>query len=182
MRTTQCNISSIRRRYISCLTVSILLLVSQVTHSLTPLSRPSLSRLTTRQSTLLYTKNKDSQQDEVVETLSQSQLDRRNLVINTLAGGLIVASGVASAYLFQQTLYTPPGFTRLPSTQFIAAIDSPTASQGVSAKDWGLWKLDPGPRGVHLRDYERLIASQDNAAPLGWKFNPQDWWVEEHGE
>lgn len=38
-----------------------------------------------------------------------------------------------------------------------------------------------GPRGVYLKDYERRLAKNDNVAPAGWKFNPQDWWVEEHG-
>ena len=31
-----------------------------------------------------------------------------------------------------------------------------------------------------LADYARLQA-HDGVAPAGWKFDPQDWWLEEHG-
>eukprot|EP00585_Thalassiosira_rotula_P002000 CAMPEP_0196143000 /NCGR_PEP_ID=MMETSP0910-20130528/12559_1 /TAXON_ID=49265 /ORGANISM="Thalassiosira rotula, Strain GSO102" /LENGTH=264 /DNA_ID=CAMNT_0041404385 /DNA_START=35 /DNA_END=829 /DNA_ORIENTATION=- len=72
---------------------------------------------------------------------------------------------------------------RYPSIRFISALGDPTASSGDSgAESWGLWRDDPGPRGVYLRDYDRRIGSNDDlAAPAGWKFDPSDWWVEEHG-
>mmetsp|Transcript_8374 Transcript_8374/g.13571 ORF Transcript_8374/g.13571 Transcript_8374/m.13571 type:complete len:184 (-) Transcript_8374:93-644(-) len=57
----------------------------------------------------------------------------------------------------------------------------PKASSGSSAETWGLWRDDPGPRGVYLRDYDRSLGANDNVAPAGWKFDPTDWWVEEHG-
>ena len=57
----------------------------------------------------------------------------------------------------------------------------PKASSGDGAEDWGLWRDDPGPRGVYLRDYDRRVLSNGNVAPAGWTFNPSDWWVEEHG-
>jgi hypothetical protein len=42
--------------------------------------------------------------------------------------------------------------------------------------------LDPGPRGVWLRDYSQELATlNDRRAPAGWTFNPNDWWLEEHG-
>lgn len=69
-------------------------------------------------------------------------------------------------------------------TQFIAAIADPKASSGNTARDWGLWTADPGPRGVFLRDYEKDIRSSgrnNNTAPVGWSFDPNDWWLEEHG-
>ena len=34
------------------------------------------------------------------------------------------------------------------STQFIAALGDPGATSGSGAQSWGLWPLDPGPRGV----------------------------------
>jgi hypothetical protein len=34
---------------------------------------------------------------------------------------------------------------------------------------------------VYLRDYDRRLLSNDNVAPAGWRFDPTDWWVEEHG-
>ena len=36
------------------------------------------------------------------------------------------------------------------STQFIAALGDPGATSGSGAQSWGLWTLDPGPRGVAL--------------------------------
>ena len=70
-------------------------------------------------------------------------------------------------------------------TQFIAAAIDPVhgegmqASSGTGAGDWGIWRVDPGPRGVQLRDYERKLGG--GVAPRGWKFDKQDWWLEEHG-
>lgn len=107
---------------------------------------------------------------------------RRDLIYNTIAVGLIGASGVASLSLFQTSVYTPKGFTRLPRTQFIAALGDPKSSSGTNAKEWGVWSLDPGPRGVWLKDYQKSLANQpDQRAPAGWTFNPNDWWLEEHG-
>lgn len=57
----------------------------------------------------------------------------------------------------------------------------PKATSGDGAETWGLWRDDPGPRGVHLRDYDRRVLSNGNVAPAGWTFDPTDWWVEEHG-
>ena len=34
---------------------------------------------------------------------------------------------------------------------------------------------------MKLMDFEKRIADNDNVAPAGWKFDPSDWWVEEHG-
>jgi hypothetical protein len=70
-------------------------------------------------------------------------------------------------------------FTRIPP-QFIAALGDPGASSGTGAQAWGLWRLDPGPRGVPLIRYERL-QEVGGAAPAGWKFDRSDWWLEEHG-
>lgn len=114
---------------------------------------------------------------------STSSLPRREMLINTLALGLLAASGVASTRLFRDTLYAPPGFQRLATTQFIAALGDPKASSGYNAsKEWGVWSVDPGPRGVWLRDYESNLQQHNNVAPIyGWTFNPNDWWLEEHG-
>ena len=43
-------------------------------------------------------------------------------------------------------------FKRLSPIQFIAAKGDPDASSGTGAEKWGLWREDPGPRGVYLRD------------------------------
>jgi len=70
-------------------------------------------------------------------------------------------------------------WTRIP-VQFIAALGDPGASSGAGADHWGLWRQDPGPRGVRLSNYENLKAA-DGLAPAGWRFEPTDWWLEEHG-
>jgi hypothetical protein len=70
-------------------------------------------------------------------------------------------------------------FTRV-STQYIAALADPGATAGSNAHTWGLWRLDPGPRGVRVENYARLAAA-GGVAPAGWKFDSSDWWFEEHG-
>ena len=73
----------------------------------------------------------------------------------------------------------PIRFKRI-STQFIAALGDPKARSGDGAQTWGLWRKDPGPRGVWLRDHEKLRAA-GGVAPARWTFDADDWWVEENG-
>jgi len=70
-------------------------------------------------------------------------------------------------------------FRRIP-VQFIAALGDPQASSGTGAEEWGIWRLDPGPRGVRLQDYKRLEA-RGGVTPAKWTFDRADWWLEEHG-
>ena len=63
-------------------------------------------------------------------------------------------------------------------TQFIAALGDPKASGGDNATQWGIWTVDPGPRGVPIGQWKQLEAA-DGVAPAGWKHDPADWWVEE---
>ena len=53
-------------------------------------------------------------------------------------------------------------------------------SSRTSPQSWGLWRLDPGPRGVWLDSYEQLKAT-GGVAPAQWKFDSTDWWLEENG-
>jgi len=71
------------------------------------------------------------------------------------------------------------GFQRI-ATQYIAALGPSGASSGSGAQSWGLWPLDPGPRGVGLDRFEQLEAA-GGVAPARWKFDRTDWWLEEHG-
>jgi len=71
-------------------------------------------------------------------------------------------------------------FKHLWTPMYIAALGDPGANSGTGAQSWGLWRLDPGPRGVRLDRYERLQAA-GGIAPAQWKFDSADWWVEEHG-
>ncbi|MCW5785116.1 MAG: hypothetical protein KIT39_17510 [Nitrospirales bacterium] len=72
-----------------------------------------------------------------------------------------------------------PKFQRI-STQYIAALGDPDATSGSGAESWGLWPLDPGPRGVRLSRLEELEEA-GGVAPARWKFDHTDWWLEEHG-
>ncbi|MDJ0776838.1 MAG: hypothetical protein QNJ85_03170 [Gammaproteobacteria bacterium] len=65
-------------------------------------------------------------------------------------------------------------------TQYIAALGDPEANSGSGAQNWGLWTIDPGPRGVWLRNYEALEAA-GGVAPANWNFDREDWWLEENG-
>jgi len=153
-------------------------LLLPLSNSFSP-SIPSFSTNMRRKSSNIAPKAQDDNNDETyIEPVSNNR--RRNLLINTVASGLLVTSAVTSWNFFRVNAYTPSGFQRYPSTQFIAALGNPTSTQGTGAQDWGVWRKDPGPRGVWLRDYNDL-EQRNYQAPAGWKFDPQDWWVEEHG-
>lgn len=98
-------------------------------------------------------------------------IDRRRLLsrmaVGVMTGGLAATARAAST------------FKPIP-TQFLAALGDPKANSGTGAEAWGLWTLDPGPRGVRLDKYDELRAAGD-MAPAQWKFDPQSWWLEEHG-
>ena len=70
-------------------------------------------------------------------------------------------------------------FKRIP-TQYIAALAEPGETSGSGAQNWGLWRKDPGPRGVNLKHFELLLAD-GGIAPARWKFDDKDWWLEENG-
>ena len=70
-------------------------------------------------------------------------------------------------------------FKRIP-LQFVAALGDPQASSGTGGQEWGLWPVDPGPRGVRLNRYDRLQEA-GGVAPAGWRFDAGDWWLEENG-
>lgn len=93
-----------------------------------------------------------------------------------LLGGVVLAAGLL-ALPAQSTAET--SFKPIP-TQYIAALGDPGARSGSGAESWGLWRLDPGPRGVELTGYETLKAG-GGVAPAQWKFDGSDWWLEEHG-
>lgn len=104
-----------------------------------------------------------------------------HLVKFTLAAFLLCC--LVSPIMLEQAAQAKDGdhttFMRIP-TQFIAALGDPGASSGSGAQSWGLWSLDPGPRGVWLTAYDQLEAA-DGVAPARWKFDSNDWWVEENG-
>ena len=102
------------------------------------------------------------------------RLSRRDLLVaGTAAAATLMLSPAALAQSVR------PRFRRI-QTQYIAALGDPQAHSGSNAQEWGLWREDPGPRGVDLDDYDRLRAN-GGVAPANWTFDNKDWWLEEHG-
>ena len=77
----------------------------------------------------------------------------------------------------------PSGMHPVP-TQFIAALGDPAASSSPSgAEQWGIWRIDPGPRGIYVNDFQSnsSLASSNRRMPAGWKYNSEEFWIEEYG-
>jgi hypothetical protein len=87
---------------------------------------------------------------------------------------LALAAWLTPAATLAETVYSPI------ETQYIAALGDPAATSGTGAETWGLWAVDPGPRGVPLAKYEALAAA-GGQAPAGWTFDKNSWWLEEYG-
>ncbi len=109
----------------------------------------------------------------MMSTLSTIRISRACLVLVLLLPIALVAQ-MAHAADGNQTK-----FKRI-STQYIAALGDPSATSGNGSQLWGLWPLDPGPRGVKLNRYPSLKEA-GGLAPARWKFDETDWWLEEHG-
>ena len=111
-----------------------------------------------------------------VTTQSSATSHLMHFMFISIAFFLFIATFLYSA---QASTEEEPNFVRIP-TQFIAALGDPTANSGVGAQSWGIWHLDPGPRGVRLGNYEQLKAAA-GVAPAKWAFDNTEWWVEENG-
>ena len=96
-------------------------------------------------------------------------MTRRKWLISALG---LVASAITPS-VFAQKYYR-----RIP-TQYIASLASAGATSGTGAETWGLWKVDPVPIGVWLRLYKLL--EKTPIAPAGWRFDIDDWWLDENG-
>ena len=79
-----------------------------------------------------------------------------------------LAAGIAAALPLAASAEEKPKFQRLSPIQFIAALGDPQASSGTGAEQWGLWREDPGPRGVYLRDFDKRQLGAGKPAPAGW--------------
>ncbi len=93
--------------------------------------------------------------------------------LRALAGGAVALGLMAGAASAETTVKPVP-------TQYIAALGDSSSTSGTDAATWGLWEVDPGPRGVWISDFPALLAS-DGMAPTGWQFDHDSWWLEEHG-
>lgn len=97
------------------------------------------------------------------------QFSFRRLMPAIASVALLCPSGATAEARFSQT-----------DTQYIAALGDSAATSGTGAEHWGLWAVDPGPRGVWTADYPALIENA-GLAPEGWQFDSTAWWLEEHG-
>jgi len=91
--------------------------------------------------------------------------------------GLIACAVLA--LLVTGTAHAEPVIVRVP-LQYIAALGDPMATSGNDAHTWGIWYVDPGPRGVQIAEFSTL-EQNDGLAPAGWRFDRTGWWVEERG-
>lgn len=148
-----------------------LLLMIQSCYSFQPFASPTRTQTSRSHTTGLDLSSSNKNNVEDTKESKLPQLLRRSFLISSAVAG-VANLGFAFA--------APPNFQRIP-TQFIAALGDPKSNSGSNSNLWGIWKVDPGPRGVYLRDYEKYIKSRNNIAPAGWKFDKDDWWVEEHG-
>ena len=101
------------------------------------------------------------------------------IAISTLTTAFDCRRIVTSAHAADAS--SKPQFKRLSPIQFIAALGDPKATSGTGAQEWRLWREDPGPRGVYLKDYDRKVAAKGGIAPAGWTMPANEFWVEEHG-
>ena len=94
---------------------------------------------------------------------------------------LLICFSIFSTFILMTSIsaQAEAKFTRV-QTQYIAALGDPASSSGNDAGTWGLWAVDPGPRGVRIRDFADRIA-KTGLAPDGWQFDSTAWWLEEHG-
>ena len=98
---------------------------------------------------------------------------------SSLAMRLLVAAFGGLMLLGLPPAMAQARYTRIPM-QYIAALADPGSKSGSGAEAWGLWIVDPGPRGVRLRNYGALKAA-GGLAPAKWRFDDADWWLEENG-
>ena len=98
---------------------------------------------------------------------------------HTCLAGVLVVAMLALGHSVLAASAGKTRFQRIP-TQFIAALADPGSTSGSGAQSWGLWPLDPGPRGIKLDKYDQLKGT-GGMTPARWQFDSKDWWLEEHG-
>jgi len=121
-----------------------------------------------------------------VETNTSTRLNLSSNNIFRRIGNTVESSlANAQSLLFYGRLPgpLPDGMHSVP-TQFIAALGDPKSSSAKSgAEQWGIWRIDPGPRGVYLKDFQSnpSLGNENARMWAGWKFDPSDFWIEEYG-
>ena len=122
----------------------------------------------------------------LVDVAASLHVQRASSPFSSRRAAVATGLGLAAAQTLPAAAFATedeakPKFQGLSPIQFIAALSpDPKATSGTGAEKWGLWREDPGPRGVYLRDFDKRQLSS-KPAPAGWTFDPNGWWVEEHG-
>eukprot|EP00584_Thalassiosira_punctigera_P020636 CAMPEP_0172562282 /NCGR_PEP_ID=MMETSP1067-20121228/96353_1 /TAXON_ID=265564 ORGANISM="Thalassiosira punctigera, Strain Tpunct2005C2" /NCGR_SAMPLE_ID=MMETSP1067 /ASSEMBLY_ACC=CAM_ASM_000444 /LENGTH=292 /DNA_ID=CAMNT_0013352481 /DNA_START=32 /DNA_END=910 /DNA_ORIENTATION=+ len=133
------------------------------------------------------TKNVSYQSPKLIDvgtTSTRLNSSRNNIfrrINNTFESSLATIQSVLFFGKLPSSL--PPGMHSVP-TQFIAALGDPASSSAASgAEQWGIWRIDPGPRGVFIKNFQAnpSMGSKNARMPSGWVFDPNDFWIEEYG-
>ncbi|WP_120500731.1 hypothetical protein [Roseovarius sp. EL26] len=90
-----------------------------------------------------------------------------------------IGAALASLFAGRGTALFAANYRRIP-TKYIAALAPEGATSGSGAETWGIWHQDPGPIGVWLKYYQAL-RSVGGIGPTGWRFDIDDWWLDENG-
>lgn len=125
--------------------------------------------------------NRKGNYSDMIENISPARhigRRQRTTSIAALAAGMAVTLALAwlPAYAGEDYRST---FKPVPA-QYIASLAEPGETSGDNAQTWGLWTVDPGPRGVRLDNYEQLLVA-GGIAPAQWQFDANAWWLEENG-
>lgn len=112
-----------------------------------------------------------------IATANKRYFRRSRFLIFFVIGVIFCTTNTLSSV--QAATEKEPKFRRIP-LQYIAALGDPTANSGTGAESWGIWLLDPSPRGVKLGKYEQLKTT-GGIAPAKWAFDNSEWWVDENG-
>jgi len=103
--------------------------------------------------------------------MSNAPALNRRTFLGAAASTALVPSAATASYL--------PKIRRV-KTQYIATTARPAESRGTGAQNWGIWRRDPGPRGVWVQRYDELKAA-GGRADANWQFDKKDWWIDENG-
>lgn len=107
-------------------------------------------------------------------------LRRYASALKVKARRLPIAAALAMLLMPLQQSWSADNAFKSIDTQYIAALGDPASRAGEGAEQWGLWAVDPGPRGVRLSNFQSL-KSNGGLTAAGWTFDSKAWWLEEHG-
>ena len=87
---------------------------------------------------------------------------------------------IIAADIINNTIITKYGKIQSCTNSIYCSIKIQKLEKETGASSWGIWRVDPGPRGVRLNNWN-MLKNNNGVAPARWKFDANDWWLEEHG-